>query len=85
MKTSYTSSMPDTTTYTKCMPGNPEPTKLWYMPGILKGPSDLTWLYRLPKNWHVWGVHLGTKIYKFLRKFQILVYIWHISPQTTQC
>ena len=53
--------MPDTTTYTKCMPENPKPTKLSYMPGICKGPSDLTWLYRLPKNWHVWGIHLGTK------------------------
>ena len=31
------------------------------MHGICKGPSDLTWLYRLPKTWHVWGKNLGTK------------------------
>ncbi len=76
----YTSSMPDTTTNTRCMPGNPEPMKLWYMPGICKGPSSLTWLYRLPKTWHVLGICLGTKINKFLCTCQFLVYIWHISP-----
>ena len=37
------------------MPANPKPTTLWYMLGICKGPSSLTWLYRLPKTWHVCG------------------------------
>ncbi len=70
------------TTYTRRMLANPKPRTLWYKPGICKGPSSLTWLYQLPKTWHVWGVHLGTKINKFLCNRQILVYIWHTSPQT---
>ena len=39
----------------------PNQQKFRYMHGICKGPSGLTWLYRLPKTWHVWGIHLGTK------------------------
>ncbi len=70
------------TSSTGHMPANPKPTTLWYMPGICKGPSSLTWLYQLPKTWHMWGIHLGTKINEFLRNRQILVYIWHTSLET---
>ena len=50
----------------------------WYT----KGPSSLTWLYQLPKTWHVFGIHIGTQINKFLCNCQFLMYIWHTSPQT---
>ncbi len=73
------------TSSTGRMPANFKPTTFWYMPGICKGPSGLTWIYRLPKTWHMWGIHFGTKINEFLLDCQILVYIWHTIPQTAQC
>ena len=71
------------TKYNGHMPAYPKSTTLWYISSICKGPSSLTWLYRLPKTWDVWGICLGIKINKFLRNRQTLVYMWHTSPQTT--
>ncbi len=32
------------------MPANPKPRTLWYMPGICKDPSSLTWLIDCQKT-----------------------------------
>ncbi len=85
MRTLYTSSMPDTTTYTRCMPGNPEPMKILVYAWYMQRPFRFNLAISTAKKLACMGHTSRYKSYEFLRKFQILVYIWHISPRTTQC
>ena len=83
MRTLYTSSMPDMTTYTKCMPGNPEPMKILVYAWYMQRPFRFNLAISTAKNLACVGHKSWYKSYEFLRKFQILVYIWHKSPRTT--
>ena len=77
--------MPDTTTYTKCMPENPKPMKTLVYAGYMQRPFQFNLAISTAKNLACVGQKSWYKNHEFLRKFQILVYIWHIAPQTTQC
>ena len=77
--------MPDTTTYTRCMPANPKPMKIQVYAWYMQRPFRFNLAISTAKNLACVGHKSWYKSYEFLRKFQILVYIWHISPRTTQC
>ena len=53
--------------------------------GYMQRPFQFNLATSTAKNLACVGHTSWYKINEFLRKFQILVYIWHISPQMTQC
>ena len=69
--------MPDTTTYTRCMPENSKPTKIQVYAWYMQRPFRFNLAISTAKNLACVGHTSWYKSYEFLQKFQILVYIWH--------